>query len=71
MLLGTNTFHLDGNRPATDAGTRLAIEFAISRLNLGLSTYSLMAALHTEDTNVCADYDWWDKAPVFNIVPGY
>jgi lipopolysaccharide transport system ATP-binding protein len=69
-VFGTNTFHLGANRAATAPGTRLAIEFAIPRLNLGLGTYSLTAALHTQDTHVSANFDWWDKALVFQIVPG-
>ena len=69
-VFGTNTFHLGANRPATDAGTRLAIEFAIPQLNLGLGSYSLTAALHTQDTHVSANFDWWDKALVFQVVPG-
>jgi len=67
-VFGTNTFHLGMNRTAVTAGERLAIEFDFPSLDLGAGTYSLTAALHSHEVHISSNYDWWDRAVVFQVI---
>jgi homopolymeric O-antigen transport system ATP-binding protein len=69
-VFGTNTYRLASNRTELSARERLAVDFRIADLALGVGSYSLTAALHTDDTHISANYDWWDGALVFQVVPG-
>jgi len=46
------------------------VDFDFPHLDLGVGSYSVSAALHTRDTHVAANFDWWDRALVFEVVPG-
>lgn len=69
-VFGTNTFHLGVPcwSPAPDE--MLAVEFMFPRLDLGVGSYSVSAALHTRDTHIVENFDWWDRAVVFEVLPG-
>ena len=69
-VFGTNTFHCGLTRRNLRAGERLAVEFRFPSLALGLGTFSITTALHTRESHVAANYDWWDRALVFQVVPG-
>ena len=69
-VFGTNSFHCNAPQRDLVAGQRLAVEFLFEALNLGSGTFSLTAALHARDSHVSANYDWWDRAIVFEIVRG-
>jgi len=69
-VFGTNTFHLDASRRNVDAGEVMAIDFAFPEFNLGVGSYSLTVALHSRDTHLALNYDWWDRSLVFQVVPG-
>ena len=69
-VFGTNTYHLGASRVGVGADERSTVEFNFLRLDLGLGSYSVSAALHTRDTHVAANFDWWDRALVFQVVPG-
>ncbi len=69
-VFGTNSFHCNAPMRELVPGQRLAIEFAFDALRLGVGTFSLTAALHTKASHVSANYDWWDRALVFQLVPG-
>ena len=69
-VFGTNTYRLARSRSHVDAGQRLTVDFHIEHFDVGAGSYSLTAALHTADTHIMANYDWWDGAVVFQVVPG-
>jgi len=69
-VFGTNTYHLGASRVGVLAGERFAVDFDFPHLDLGVGSYSVSAALHTRDTHVAANFDWWDRALVFEVVPG-
>jgi lipopolysaccharide transport system ATP-binding protein len=69
-VFGTNTFHCQVPSGKLAAGQRLAVEFAFPALNLGIGSYSLTTALHAKEMHISSNYDWWDRALVFEVVPG-
>jgi lipopolysaccharide transport system ATP-binding protein len=69
-IFGTNTFHCGAPRRDLIQGQALAVDFDIESLQLGAGTFSITAALHSKDSHVTANYDWWDRALVFQVVPG-
>ena len=69
-IFGTNTFHCNAPMRNVAAGRRLAVEFLIDAAHLGIGTFSITTALHTRETHVSANYDWWDQALVFQVVKG-
>jgi lipopolysaccharide transport system ATP-binding protein len=69
-VFGTNTFHCNAPRRDLKPGERLAVEFRFKALQLGVGSYSLTTALHTRESHISANYDWWDRALVFQVVQG-
>lgn len=69
-VFGTNTFHCKAPPTEVVPGHRLTVEFAFKALDLGIGSYSLTTALHTRDSHISANYDWWDRALVFQVVQG-
>jgi len=69
-VFGTNTWHLGNSRLAPRAGDRYQVTFAIAALNLGIGNYSLSVALHSGDEHIANNYDWWNRALVFQVAPG-
>lgn len=69
-IFGTNTFHLGLTLNATPPGESEYVKFDIPELNLGVGSYSITVALHSRATHLSDNYDWWDKALVFEVVPG-
>ncbi len=70
-VFGTNTWALatpppDGLHPAASGNL---VEFGLP-LHLGVGTYSITLALHAHRAHVEANYDWWDRAIVFQVVKG-
>lgn len=53
-----------GHRP----GESRQIVIRLPSLRLGPGSYSLALALHSGASHVAGNYDWWDKAAVFQIV---
>jgi lipopolysaccharide transport system ATP-binding protein len=70
-IFGVNTYHLNASRNGIVAGERLIADFAFPALALGVGSYSLTAALHARDSHVVANYDWWDRALVFQVMRGH
>lgn len=68
-VFGSNTFYLGLAHQPCAAGDELTASFAVD-LRLGSGSYSLSVALHTEHAHVDANFDWWDRALVFQVVPG-
>jgi lipopolysaccharide transport system ATP-binding protein len=69
-VYGTNTYHLGASLVDVGAGDRMAVDFAIPQLNLGVGSYSVTAALHARDSHTAANYDWWDRSLVFQVTAG-
>ncbi|MFN8603324.1 MAG: ABC transporter ATP-binding protein [Candidatus Binatia bacterium] len=68
-VFGSNTFHQGiAHQPCT-AGDELVARFALG-LSVGVGSYSVTVALHTEHAHVDANFDWWDRALLFDVVPG-
>jgi lipopolysaccharide transport system ATP-binding protein len=51
-------------------GVVARIDCRIPALNLGPGSYSVTVALHSDITHLEDNYDWWDKALVFEVVRG-
>lgn len=68
-VFGVNTFGLGLTRAPVPAGEEEIASFEVV-LNLGCGTYSISVALHTHHAHVESNYDWWDRAVVFQVVPG-
>jgi lipopolysaccharide transport system ATP-binding protein len=69
-VYGTNTFHCEAPQRDLVPGQHVAVEFAFDALDLGVGTFSLTTALHTRESHISANYDWWDRALVFQVVQG-
>ncbi|MCB1777119.1 MAG: ABC transporter ATP-binding protein [Candidatus Competibacteraceae bacterium] len=69
-VFGTNTWHLGCSQKDLQAGARWRVVFAFPELNLGVGNYSVTFALHSGDAHVANNYDWWNQALVFQVVPG-
>ncbi|MBL8254207.1 MAG: Wzt carbohydrate-binding domain-containing protein, partial [Candidatus Competibacter sp.] len=68
-VFGTNSWHHGQSLRSVQGGGRVQAEFAIPALNLGIGNYSLTVALHRGDAHVSQNYDWWDRALVFQVTP--
>ena len=68
-VFGSNTAHLDAQSLSGKAGDRFEVEFRVS-LSLGPGNYSLSVALHDSEVHLESNFDWWDRAAVFEVVPG-
>jgi lipopolysaccharide transport system ATP-binding protein len=68
-IFGTNSLHLKAPVQSYQAGDTLEIEYSVT-LNLGCGSYSISVSVHSYDTHLADNYDWWDRCLVFQIVPG-
>jgi lipopolysaccharide transport system ATP-binding protein len=69
-IFGTNTFHCEAPRRDLTRGDRLCVEFRFDELRLAPGSFSVTAALHAQDSHVGSNYDWWDRALVFEVIRG-
>jgi lipopolysaccharide transport system ATP-binding protein len=69
-VFGTNTYHCGALRRDVRAGESVTVEFAFPELRLGVGTFSLTVALHAKDSHIASNFDWWDRALVFEVVRG-
>ena len=69
-VFGTNTFHLGASRSAISPRETTTVEFSFPHLALGAGSYSVTVALHSGDRHTHANFDWWDHALVFEVLPG-
>lgn len=66
-VFGTNTHHLQ--QSSTELKSGEVIEFLLCfPANLGEGSYSVAIALHTADTHVNNNFEWRDRAIVFNVI---
>jgi len=68
-VFGVNTFGLGVRSEPCADGDECVATFDV-RLDIGAGTYSLTVALHTDRAHVESNYDWWDRALVFQVVRG-
>lgn len=66
-VFGTNTMHHGSSAPRRE-GERFCAEFRFASLPLGSGSYSITAALHSLDNHIAGNYDWWDRALVFEVL---
>ena len=66
-VFGTNTYHYKQNLHDLSSGDCITCEFAFDA-NIGSGTYSVAVALHAHDTHVSRNYEWRDRALVFNVI---
>ena len=69
-MFGTNTYHLQHRRFELAEGAEFVCEFDIRELSLGVGHYNVSVALHSDMTHISGNYDWWDRALTFEVVPG-
>jgi lipopolysaccharide transport system ATP-binding protein len=67
-VFGSNTHHLGLGSGACRAGEVLRAVFDVD-LRLGAGSYSVSVALHAEESHLGTNYDWWDRAIVFDVHP--
>ena len=67
-VFGTNTYHLNIPNHSYHGGESIVATFTL-KLNLGQGNYSLCAAVHSGDTHLLDNFDWWDQCLVFQMVP--
>jgi lipopolysaccharide transport system ATP-binding protein len=69
-VFGTNTYYLGSEERSTPGHPGLMqVEFLVP-LNLGVGSYSLTIAAHTQDTHLEENFDWWDQALIFHVRAG-
>jgi lipopolysaccharide transport system ATP-binding protein len=66
-VFGTNTYHLKQVMVGLEAGQVIELHFEFTA-NLGVGSYSVAVALHTGDAHLANNYQWRDRALVFNVV---
>jgi len=69
-MFGTNTYHLEHRRFGLAQGAQFVCDFDIRDVALGVGHYNMSVALHSDMTHVSGNYDWWDRALTFEVVPG-
>jgi lipopolysaccharide transport system ATP-binding protein len=68
-VFGTNSFFVAPIEGTYATGDELIVDFDI-QLNLGVGSYTLTVAVHSDATHLVNNYDWWDKVLAFQMVPG-
>ena len=69
-VYGTNTFEVASLAPLGDRpGQVRRIRFQIDSLAIGPGSYSVTVALHSHAEHLRDNYDWWERALVFQVVP--
>lgn len=66
-VFGTNSHHLRQPTKHVHQGEHLEYVFDFDA-NLGEGSYSVALALHTADTHVNQNFEWRDRAIVFNVI---
>ena len=66
-ILGTNTALLECNPVAAVENQTIVGTFTIDDLGIGAGNYSISLAAHDSKSHIDTNYDWWDKATIFEI----
>ncbi|MDD5033478.1 MAG: ABC transporter ATP-binding protein [Methylococcaceae bacterium] len=68
-VFGTNTFHHGVSKEHIGIGERFIVDYYFPELRLGQGSYSVTIALHSRDVHVIHNYEWRDRALVFQVIP--
>jgi lipopolysaccharide transport system ATP-binding protein len=69
-VFGTNSHHHNASQRNLVKGKRFEILFDFPQMMLGVGSFNLTIALHSDLDHVGNNYDWWDRATVFEVIPG-
>lgn len=68
-IFGTNTHHMMLPLGPIVAGESKDIAFDFPALALGPGHYSVTLAMHASSDHLAGNYDWWERALVFQVMP--
>lgn len=68
-VFGTNTWFHGSAIDDLAEGAEARFEFALQTLPLGAGHYSMSVALHEGHAHVTRNFDWWDHALSFEVLP--
>ena len=68
-VFGTNTHHMLQALGPVTPGESKDIHFDFSSLALGPGHYSVTLAAHASSDHLAGNYDWWERALVFQVMP--
>lgn len=68
-VFGTNTHHMFEVLGPVTSGERKELYFDFPALALGPGHYSVTLAAHASSDHLAGNYDWWERALVFQVVP--
>lgn len=66
-MLGSNTDLHQKNLHARRSGEIIRVIFHIPYLGIGAGSYSISMALHDPRSHIVSNYDWWEKAIIFEV----
>lgn len=67
VMYGTNTWHTEQLIRNAQPGDMFTFKLAFE-VRLGVGSYSLQTALTDRDTHLVSNYEWQDRAFVFNVI---
>ena len=68
-VYGTNTMHLGHGDITVNGGDSLDVAFTLP-LNIGPGNYSVCVAIHTGESHLEGNCDWWDRCLVLQVIAG-
>ena len=68
-VYGTNTSHLGHKMMQVQSGDCLDFSFILS-LNIGVGNYSFCVAVHSGDSHLEENCDWWDRCLAIQVIAG-
>ncbi len=68
-VFGTNTHHMQQHLGPVDKGDSRDVFFDFPCLALGSGHYSVTLAVHAGIEHLAGNYDWWERALVFQVMP--
>lgn len=68
-VFGTNSYYHGIRLSNRTEGEKLIAKFDFPAMSLGSGTYSTTIALHAGAAHIARNYDWWDHAVVFEVIP--
>lgn len=66
-VFGTNTHHLGGVFQGLEKGRVVEVCFKF-QANIGPGAYSIAVAFHADHSHVSGNYEWRDRAMMFNVI---
>lgn len=67
VIYGTNTYHTKKVLTKVKSGNKFQFDITF-KANLGPGDYSIVTALHSEDTHLLNNYEWRDLALIFSVI---